>query len=148
MSSEPTITDPDELPTSVPTRRKVRWLVAAAAATAVLALLAIVLLVRGSGPTTLERAKQECAEDTAAVRVGDEGRSLVISRVAADEDPGANLFELACILGYVEMPDAVVSQMDGTRALDGRQDAAWEGFTASWTYHPNSGVNVILQESR
>lgn len=51
-----------------------------------------------------------------------------------------------CILGAVDISDAVIAQMDGTRALNGRQTGSWDGFTASWTYHPNSGLNIIVQE--
>jgi hypothetical protein len=98
--------------------------------------------------TRLQAAKSACAPGDLDVSLGDGGTSLVISRVAAEERPGASLAELACILDRVDIPDAVISQMDGTRALDGRQHASWDGFTASWTYHPDDGINVILQEDR
>lgn len=137
-----------EPPAPAPNRLRVNWLLAAAAAATILAVVIVVVLLRIGGETTLEQAKQECAEETDAVRVGDDGQSMVISRVAADENPGADLFELTCILSVVEMPDAAVSQLDSTRALDGRQDASWDDFTASWTYHPNSGLELILQEAR
>jgi hypothetical protein len=97
--------------------------------------------------TPLEGAKETCARHTPAVRVGDGGRSRFVERVAAEEDEGAGLDQLACILTHIDVPDAVVSQMDGTRALDGRQQAGWDGFTASWTYHPDDGLNLIIQET-
>jgi hypothetical protein len=64
--------------------------------------------------TPLEGAKEMCARPTPAVRVGDGGRSLFVERVAAEEDEGAGLDQLACILTHIDAPDAVVSQMDGT----------------------------------
>ena len=41
-------------------------------------------------------------------------------------------------------PDAVVSQMDSTTSLQGRQTASWDGTDASWTYHPDNGLDLIL----
>jgi hypothetical protein len=44
------------------------------------------------------------------------------------------------------VPESVTAQMDGTRALDGRQPASWDGYTASWTFHPDSGFDLIITE--
>jgi len=38
----------------------------------------------------------------------------------------------------------VISRMSATRALDGMQDGQWEGISASWTYHPDDGLNITL----
>jgi hypothetical protein len=35
--------------------------------------------------------------------------------------------------------------MEQTRALDGRQQDTWGGYTASWSYHPDSGMELIVQ---
>jgi hypothetical protein len=43
------------------------------------------------------------------------------------------------------IPQAVREHMSQTRALDGRQTDSWEGFSASWSYHPDSGINLIVQ---
>ena len=130
-----------------PSRR--RWWVigTAAAAAAAIALTGAILVATGDSETLLEAAKEECAADTADVRIGDDGASMTISGVAAEEAEGASIIELLCIFDHVQVPDAVISHMDSTRALDGRQEAAWGDFTASWTYHPNSGLNVIIQEA-
>jgi hypothetical protein len=36
--------------------------------------------------------------------------------------------------------------MEQTRALDGRQSETWEDFSASWTYHPDNGLDVLIRE--
>ena len=43
-------------------------------------------------------------------------------------------------------PTTVIAQMDSTRALDGTRDATWDGMTATWTYHPDDGLDVILTD--
>jgi hypothetical protein len=120
----------------------------AGAAAGVIALIGAILGAGGESQTQLEAAKQECADDTTDVRIGDDGTSMVVSGVAAEEVEGASIVGLLCIFEQVQVPDAVVSQISGTRALDGRQQATWGDFTASWTYHPDDGLNLILQEAK
>jgi len=61
---------------------------------------------------------------------------------------GLSLKEIACVLNELSVPDSVVSQMDGTRALDGMQKASWDKISATWTYHPDNGFRIILTESK
>lgn len=96
--------------------------------------------------TRLEQAKDNCAEFSLDVTIGDDGASLIISRAGAEERPGATILQAMCVLYELDVPDAVVFQIEGTRALDGRQHADWDGISASWTYHPDNGLNMILQE--
>ncbi|WP_269142641.1 hypothetical protein [Georgenia yuyongxinii] len=35
--------------------------------------------------------------------------------------------------------------MTSTRALDGRQTAEWDGVVATWSFHPDDGLDVILE---
>ena len=149
-------------PASHRRKRRRGLMMAAAGAGTVLAIALVYVGVRyeGSGrpgaaapsptapaETRLQSAKRECAPGDTYVTLGDSGTSMVISGVAAEETLGASLTELACLLDELDVPDAVVSHMETTRALDGRQEASWAGFTASWTYHPDDGLDVILQEA-
>lgn len=64
------------------------------------------------GPETrLEAAKRECAQRSPEVCLGDEGKSSMISRVLAEENPGATRQHLSCAFVKVDIPDAMVSQM-------------------------------------
>lgn len=129
-----------------PNRRRWWVIVSVAVAAAAIALTGTILVATGDSQTSLETAKEDCAADTADVHIGDDGASMIISGVAAEEVEGANIVELLCIFDRVQVPDAVRSQISNTRALDGRQEAAWDDFTASWTYHPDSGMDLIIQE--
>lgn len=40
---------------------------------------------------------------------------------------------------------SVYQEMLKTRAIDGRQSATSDGYTASWTYHPDEGIEVIYE---
>jgi hypothetical protein len=99
-------------------------------------------------PTILEVAKSDCAHGQAGtyVVIGDDGSTLTID-TKGEDSPGVDVATVACILIAIDTPDAVISQLDATRAMDGRQDATWGDFSASWTYHPDDGLDLILQET-
>jgi hypothetical protein len=61
-----------------------------------------------------------------------------------DEATGLHMDSIGCLLGEVDVTGAVVERMDRTRALDGMQDATWGDYSASWTYHPDDGLNVVI----
>lgn len=139
--------DPEGPSSRLPPRRSLVIAMLVGLAVAAVAVVAVTVVVaRGDSPTVLETAKEECAAHTTEVRLGDGGRSMFVERVAAEDDEGASIAELLCIFQETNIPEAVISRMDSTRALDGREEAAWDGFTASWTYHPRSGLNIILEE--
>jgi hypothetical protein len=97
-------------------------------------------------PTTtpLEDAKETCAPTTSGVRIGDNGTTLIIDSAGADEDPQSEIYELVCILMELDVPDSIISHMDHTRALDGRQNAEWGDYEATWIYHPDQGLNLTI----
>jgi hypothetical protein len=78
------------------------------------------------------------------VRIGDDGDTMSIDRAGAEESPGATMTQLACILGELEVPDSVVDHIENTRALDGYQEASFGEYSASWTYHPDDGLNMTI----
>lgn len=113
-----------------------------------------------SAPTEslIQQARRSCEVDGVyrdfAV-LGDSGYTITMSGVP--EDPtyanygkvtGLPIEHIACILKALAVPDSVVSQMDATRAMDGMQKASWNNLSATWTYHPKDGFNMILIESK
>lgn len=40
----------------------------------------------------------------------------------------------------------MLSEIGQTRALDGRQKASWGKVEASWSYHPDRGLDMTLTE--
>jgi hypothetical protein len=45
------------------------------------------------------------------------------------------------------IPQSVLAQTEQTRALDGMRSAEWGTFGASWTFHPDDGLDLIITES-
>jgi hypothetical protein len=102
-----------------------------------------VLVTRADGPTPMERAAE--AVDSPYVDLGDDRHTLIIDSEGEDS-PGADLADVYIVLAALDVPDSVIAQMDSTRALDGTRDATWDGMTATWTYHPDDGLNVIITD--
>jgi hypothetical protein len=78
------------------------------------------------------------------ITVGDEGRSISMQS-EGEEAVGADFEDLACVLLELETPDSVITRIDNTRALDGRQTGTWEDFSASWGYHPDNGLDIVIE---
>ncbi len=82
--------------------------------------------------------------DSLGVNVMDEGASLQLS-TTGKESSGASYTEVICVLEELDVPDSVVARFGTTRALDGQQTADWNGFSASWGYHPDTGLDVVVE---
>lgn len=94
---------------------------------------------------TVGAALTQCgAQNQAGVTVLDAGTSLEL-RTAGDESTGAPLTTVVCILNELQIPESIIARMESTRALDGTVTGNWDGFSASWTYHPDDGLNVIVE---
>jgi hypothetical protein len=92
--------------------------------------------------SVLERAADRCRVGG----VGDDGSSLELDMEGDDLGSGDLTYtEVACVLNDLDVPDSVVSKMDSTRSLDGRVTEDWNGIEATWTYHPDDGLDVILE---
>jgi len=91
------------------------------------------------------RATVDCGlQRHPAVTRGDQERTLDLDGVGEDS-LGLAFDEQLCILDALDVPDSVISKMESTRALDGRQEASWDNIIASWTYHPDDGLDVLLE---
>lgn len=76
--------------------------------------------------------------------LSEDGRTLMLDHRGQDETRGLDLEALNCVLTELEVPANVQHEMEQTRALDGRQSTSWGGIDASWSYHPDSGLDVVL----
>lgn len=96
-----------------------------------------------SGDTALEQASQQCA----AGELGDGGNTLFVDTVGTGRASGTDTTsDLACVLNALQTPDYVVHAMEQTSALNGRQTEEWGDFSASWTFHPENGLDVLIRE--
>lgn len=98
--------------------------------------------------THLQQAARSCGlYGSSYGAIGDDGYSITLqSKPKKGSRGGLSLTEIDCVLDVVKVPNAIASQMDGTRALDGTQDATWDKISATWTYHPDNGFRIILTE--
>ena len=48
------------------------------------------------------------------------------------------------VAAYLKNPDYVFDLIGTTRALDGRQTESWGKFRATWSYHPDSGLQLLI----
>lgn len=93
--------------------------------------------------TVIERAVDRCPVGIAA---SDGGRSVILDMEGEDWLSGELSYaQVECVLDELDVPDSVLARMLETRALDGRQDASWDGLTATWSYHPDDGLDVIVE---
>lgn len=101
--------------------------------------------VVASGADQLQAAKDGCARAESGVEITDGGSTMLFDGRGTEDFFGAPFEALACIQEKLKMPAAVVAHIGATRALDGRQQDSWDGFTASWSYHPDNGTDLIIQ---
>lgn len=106
----------------------------------------IALVVSLNRPSPFEAALEACDSPLWAT-LGDDGDTLVLD-MEGDESVGMNITDTVCILTELDVPQSVISRMDNTRALDGVQTAEWDGVTASWSYHPDDGLDMILERAK
>lgn len=103
----------------------------------------------GGGQTGIESAVESCGlQGAPGFDVGDRGGTLSIDGKGEDDASGAEITDIACVLSALDVSDAVISRLDSTRALDGRQEGSWEGYTATWGYHPDSGLDLVIEAER
>ncbi|KUG58985.1 hypothetical protein [Nesterenkonia jeotgali] len=51
-----------------------------------------------------------------------------------------------CIMEEIDAPTHVKDDVSRTRALDGTRDTSWGDYSASWTFHPDSGLNIQITD--
>ena len=54
-------------------------------------------------------------------------------------------YGLSDIIVEIGLPDSLLAEMGETRALDGRQTAEYDDVSVSWSYHPDSGLEVMFK---
>lgn len=166
QSDSPAVPVFDTAPTAESNRATPRWLLPAAMAAVGVAIGAVCGSVITGAVIAADTAAQEQAAAQAAeearstrfadaarecgisgkVEVLDDGQTLLVDGAGKDFGSGDVTFtELDCIIGAVGAPESARSKMYETRSLDGRQSAEWDGVSASWSYHPDDGLDLIFE---
>lgn len=143
---------PSPTPTPAPARRPRRalLLVALAAAVVLLGGLVVGIAYFGGGGPTLEAAEKACNDGIPGTDLVDAGKTLIVDMEGpvdtVEGKGGVNAADVTCILDKLGAPAAVVQKMASTRALDGRQTESWGDFTATYTYHPDRGLDMTIEQ--
>lgn len=98
------------------------------------------------GGVDLDKVESACevGEAPEIVRVGDDGDSLTVGSIGQSSyvDAASN-----CVLAELNAPDSVMAKVLETNANQGRQSDSWDGVEVSWTYHPDDGLQLIVEKS-
>ncbi|HEU5474873.1 MAG TPA: hypothetical protein VFV67_29870 [Actinophytocola sp.] len=92
---------------------------------------------------SLKQISDECTLAASYFDIGDGGRTITLQG-KGETSPGLPWSQIECILDATRMPDSIRGRFGNTRAMDGMQTADWDKFSASWNYHPRSGVNLVI----
>lgn len=90
----------------------------------------------------LVRARDACD----AGEVVDDGRTIVLDMRGEEIFSGDLSYEdVVCVLDELGVPDSVHMKMGATRSVDGRLSDSWGHYEVSWTYHPDDGLDVLVE---
>ncbi|MBH0023975.1 hypothetical protein [Salinibacterium sp. SWN248] len=119
--------------------------IAIPAAVVVVIAVIVLLAILAAQPSKFTASLDSCGlESNSAARIGDAGQSLILDMEGEEDWEKLTYNEVFCVLDELEVPDSVTAQMGETRSLDGRQTAEWDDIKASWSYHPDDGLDLIL----
>ena len=88
---------------------------------------------------------KSCIANTDAFDIMDDGDSIEFPR--ATKLGQATSTEVFCFLKRIGAPASLETKIGQTRALDGTRTDEWAEFEASWTYHPDSGLNLLVERT-
>ena len=97
----------------------------------------------------LELAVDQCGlTSSKGVTLMDENKSLELHTPGKDygQSYGISIEQMDCVLRDIGASTATMSKMKKTRALDGTQSASWDALEATWSYHPDNGFDIILED--
>lgn len=108
-------------------------------------------MLSGHNPTAatppLVTARNSCDPAGLGTTIADKNKTLIVNGKGGEDAVGVPVETEACILGQLSATSAVTAHIESTRALDGRQTDTWGDYRAAWTYHPDSGLDIVIQQS-
>lgn len=136
---------------TVPASTRRAWLLPTATGVAGLVLGAALMagvtaIGADSGQSSLLSDAVEACDvaSTYGIELADEGRSITFDMKGEADAVGADIADIACLFSELDVPSAVMSHIDQTTSMDGRQTETWGDLTASWSYHPDRGLDGVL----
>jgi hypothetical protein len=108
----------------------------------VLGVFGIAYFLDTSG--ALDDVAVECA-DGGQPALGDGGDTLTVTSSGGTEGAERATTVSVCVLNALDAPASVRSKIEGTTAMMGRQTDSWGDYELTWTYHPNNGLEIIVE---
>lgn len=154
---EPQMQGPMVPPEMLRQRPKKSWLLPAGAGVAIGAVAGLLLgsavATGGDGAghalnqSIIDQSVETCGMDAEGYTVLDGGTAIELDTEGEDSyDSGTSDFvAYYCMLNQLGVPETTQQKIGRTRALDGTQSDTWDSLKASWSYHPDSGANVLIE---
>jgi hypothetical protein len=95
---------------------------------------------------TFQKAYDTCGAPE-GITVSDEGKTITINGIGEDDYSGAGLYDTVCVLDAIKTPEYVISNMETTNSLMGRQNATFDEIDISWSYHPDNGLDIVIHKN-
>lgn len=147
------------------TKKRRRWVPVLGMIVLIGAIAGGALVFGAAGETRLEAAFEEAnLEQSQWFELADEGSTIIIDGPMTPDVESAIEFdqplpteqELDDIIAFwnqldrfckaVEVPTYIQSQIETTNSLAGEQTATFDGLEASWSFHPDSGLDMTIHE--
>ncbi|ARJ06198.1 hypothetical protein GCM10010988_13950 [Cnuibacter physcomitrellae] len=99
-----------------------------------------------ANPAVFDNAVKACVSgnNRGSAEVSDQGETLTIDNKGEEDFAGVSYTELSCLLEALHAPQAVVSHIEQTTSMDGRQTEEWDDVEMQFTYHPDRGLDAVL----
>lgn len=113
-------------------------------------------LNKGSAKNPNFKAYADLKGDGLILSVAKDGQSITIDSNPWGAAKGSQAYKLNNDLALIMikelntelgLPDWLYTEMVSTRALDGRQKETFDYVTVSWSYHPDSGINILYRKN-
>lgn len=92
----------------------------------------------------LTDAVKKCGK-TAGMDLADENHTLTLDVEGKKLGSGGVDYDhYFCILDALKAPKKVISHVEQTTSIDGRQSETWDGITMEWSYHPDRGSDSVI----
>lgn len=94
-----------------------------------------------------QKAYSSCGSPS-GIRVSDEGKTITIDGNGEYEYSSASLGDTVCVLDAIATPSYILSNMETTNSLMGRQTESFgDNIDISWSYHPDNGLDIVIHKN-
>lgn len=88
---------------------------------------------------------QRCGIDSSSYERLDGGEAIQFIRVSKFDGPSYET--VWCFLEEQGAPKSLDVKIGQTRSLDGTREESWGDLLATWTYHPDAGLNILVERT-